>query len=122
MNRSASIRSWSPRALVAAALALLVLLQASLPLAHVVSHELAHLLAHADHDDHADGPAVAGTPTHLDEGHCCVTVIGVTVDAQPLESPALPIAALVAASLEPPAAPDVVRPLGDGHPRAPPLA
>ena len=107
------------RAVLAAALAFLVALQACLPLVHVVSHALAHA-QHADHDD-AEGPAVAGRPSHLDEGHCCVTVTGVLVDdAAPISAP--PAAPAVAAPDDVPAKAPLRRPAAASDPRAPPLA
>lgn len=108
-------------AVLAAALALLVAIQAALPLLHV----LTHALAHAQHDDHGsddvDGPSVADVPSHLDEGHCCVTVTGVLVDAPVTPAP-LPTAAAVPAPDDLPAQAPVRRRATGCRPRAPPLA
>ncbi len=119
MNRAPSSTRRSLHAVLAAALAVLVAVQAALPLVHVLSHALAH----AQHEDHADaeGPAVAGQPSHLDEGHCCVTVTGVLVD-DPAPPSAPPSAPAVAAPDDVPAKAPLRRPAAASDPRAPPLA
>jgi hypothetical protein len=120
VNRAPSSTRRSLHAVLAAALAVLVAVQAALPLVHVLAHALAHA-QHEDDDEDPAGPSVADLPSHLDEGHCCVTVTGVQVDA-PVATTPLTTAAVVHAPDDLPAKAPLRRPAASARPRAPPLA